>query len=486
LFGASKQGSTDLPNSRLLLAALFSIASSLLAHQGQAPGEKLSPLQTGVILPKVVALANPEQSYALYLPSAYSPEKRWPIVYAFDPGARGSFPVELMKEAAERYGYILAGSNNSRNGSWKVEAEAAEAIVKDTHARLSIDDRRVYFAGFSGGARVAAQIAQVCNCAAGVLLNGAGFHPLPFTSKDAQFIVFAAVGSYDFNYPELVRTDEELEKLAYAHFLRPFEGPHQWATANVMDEALAWFRLQAMKSGREFRDDSFVAWQAARETDRAHTLDQAGNLYAAWKEYRQGSAMLAGLTDNAPLLARAAALEKEKSVRDGAKREKQEFAEQEDLSRDISAGLFELQQNPPNRPEIRNTVEQQLITLRSRAEHEKHEEKLRVLKRAIAGLLVQAMEMGNERLEKKDAGRARDYYELANVADPDSVWALTSIAITRAMDGDRKGTLDALRRAKSKTKDPVRFAEWLNEEPAFAKFRGTPEFAALFAPPPPG
>jgi predicted esterase len=468
-----------LQNLGLLLAALFFVATPFLTQQGQPPGEKLPPLQIGVLLPRVTATKQPEQSYALYLPSQYVSEKRWPIVYAFDPGAHGSVPVELMKEAAERYGYILVGSNNSRNGSWKIEAEAAEAIIKDTHARLFIDDRRVYFAGFSGGARVAAQIAQVCNCAAGILLNGAGFHPLPFTSKDAHFVVFAAVGSYDFNYPELVRTDEELEKLAYAHFLRPFEGPHQWAPAKVMDEALAWFRLQAMKSGREFRDDSFVGWQAARETDRAHTLDQAGNLYAAWKEYRQGSAMIAGLADNAALRARAEALEKNKAVRDGAKREKQEFEEQEDLSRDISAGLFELQQNPPNRPDIRNTVEQQLIALRSRAEHEKHEEKLRVVKRAIAGLLVQAMEMGNARLEQKEAARARDYYELANVADPDSVWALTSIAITRAMDGDRKGTLDALRRAKSKTKDPARFAEWLNEEPAFAKLRDTPEFNAL-------
>jgi len=216
-----------LSNFRLLFAALSFIASPLLAQQGRAPGEKPSPLQTGVILLRVKATKQPEQSYALYLPSQYSPEKRWPIVYAFDPRARGNVPVESMKEAAERHGYILVGSNNSRNGSWKIEAEAAEAIVQDTHARLSIDDRRVYLAGFSGGARVAAQVAQVCKCAAGVLLNGAGFHPLAFDSKDAPFAVFATVGTFDFNYPELVRTDEELEKLGYPHFLRPFEGPHQ-------------------------------------------------------------------------------------------------------------------------------------------------------------------------------------------------------------------------------------------------------------------
>jgi hypothetical protein len=181
---------------------------------------------------------------------------------------------------------------------------------------------------------------------------------------------------------------------------------------------------------------------------------------------------------------RAGALEKDKAIRDGAKREKQEFEEQEDLSREISAGLFELQQNPLNRADIHNAVEKQLTALRSRTDHERREEKLRVLKRALAGLLVQAMEMGNERLNQKDASHAKDYFELAGVADPDSMWALGNLAVARALDGDRKGTLDALRRAKLKTKDPVRFAEWLNEEPAFAKLHGTPEFAALLTSPP--
>jgi len=73
----------------------------------------------------------------------------------------------------------------------------------------------------------------------------------------------------------------------------------------------------------------------------------------------------------------------------------------------------------------------------------------------------------------------KTYFELASIADPDSVWALGNLAVARALDGDHKGTMDALRRAKSKTKDPGRFAEWLNEEPAFAKLRGTPEFSSI-------
>src|SRR4029077_2132851 len=116
----------------------FVLAGSLSAQQSTATGENPREFSVGTVLPKVVTIAKPDQSYALYLPTSYSTRKRFPIIYAFDPGARGKTPVELMKDAAERYGYIVVGSNNSRNGSWKIEAEAAQAILKDTENRFPI------------------------------------------------------------------------------------------------------------------------------------------------------------------------------------------------------------------------------------------------------------------------------------------------------------------------------------------------------------
>src|SRR5271169_1450030 len=138
----------------LLCAVLAIFSAQAGAQQNSSPSPNPAPqqnLQTGVLIAKVSSATQPEQSYALYIPSHYTREKRWPIVYAFDPGARGGMPVELMKDAAERYGYIVAGSNNSQNGPWKASAEAAQAMVQDTRARLEIDDQRIYFAGLSGG-----------------------------------------------------------------------------------------------------------------------------------------------------------------------------------------------------------------------------------------------------------------------------------------------------------------------------------------------
>ena len=472
-----------MPKLVSLFVVILALHSSAFAQQGAAISSNPRTFPVGTIVPKVATIAKPEQSYALYLPTSYSGAKRWPIVYVFDPGAHGDVPVELMKEPAERYGYIVVGSNNSRNGSWAIEGEAAQAMVQDTQETFPLDPNRLYFAGFSGGARVAARIAQVCKCAAGVFLHGAGFQPDTSASAGPRFAVFAAVGTVDFNYGEVVRLDDQLEKLGYVHFLRRFEGPHQWAPENVMEEAFAWFRLEAMKNGLEAHDDSFVAAEASRESRRAAALEQSNDLFAAWKEYRQASEMLAGLADNSALRARAEALEKNKAIRDGAKREKQEFDDQEEWTRVIYVGLSALQEYQDNRPEIRRVVDQKILDLRQSTEREKHPEKSRVLKRSLAGVFGLAMDTGIAQLDKKELHRALDYFELACDADPDSVWALTELAVAKAMDGDRKGTMEALRHASTRTKNPGRFTEWLNEEPAFAKLRGSPEFAALLEKP---
>ncbi len=463
----------------LLLIAVLALHLPVHAQQGAAANSDPQVLAVGTVVPKVVTLAKSSQSYALYLPSSYRAAKRWPIVYVFDPGANGSVPVELMKDGAERYGYIVVGSNNSRNGPWSIEAEAAEAVLQDTQERFPVDRHRVYFAGFSGGARVAASVAQLCKCAAGALLNGAGFQPETSATPGTRFAVFAAVGMIDFNYGELVQLDDRLEKLGYPHFLLRFDGPHQWASKEAMAEALAWFRLQAMKNGLEERDPSFIAAEAGRESQRAGALEQSGDLYAAWKEYRQAAETLAGLADDTALRAHTEALGKDEAVRAGAKSESREFADQQQLTNPILVGLSGLQEN---RPEARREVEGLILDLRGRSEREKRPEKLRVLQRSLAGVLGLAMDTGMEQLlDKKDPHRALEYFELACDANPDSVWALTELAVAKASVGDRKGALEALRHARSKTKNPVGFTAWLKDEPALAKLRGTPEFNAFLA-----
>jgi len=101
-------------------------------------------LPRGQIVDKLECAADSQQSYALYLPSGYARTHPWPILYLFDPSANGKRAVETFKKAAETYGFILAGSNNSKNGPWGVSLAAAQAMWRDANRRFLLDDKRVY------------------------------------------------------------------------------------------------------------------------------------------------------------------------------------------------------------------------------------------------------------------------------------------------------------------------------------------------------
>src|SRR5439155_14198030 len=151
-----------------LLAALL----ALIARADDLP--------RGQVIESVKCADDPSQSYALYLPSRYSPDRAWSAILAFDPGGRGKAPVERFHAAAEMYGYIVAGSNNSRNGSWQASSDAIQAMSSDVAARFHIDEKRIYTAGLWGGARVARQVALLTGRIAGVSASSAAYpDPIP-------------------------------------------------------------------------------------------------------------------------------------------------------------------------------------------------------------------------------------------------------------------------------------------------------------------
>jgi poly(3-hydroxybutyrate) depolymerase len=124
---------------------------------------------------QVTCAADPTQSYAIFLPRAYTPDRDWPVILAFDPGGRGRTPVERYQAAADQYGFIVAGSNNSRNNSPEI-GRAVAAMSADVLSRFRVDERRVYVAGMSGGARVAFSVALGSpDHVAGVIASSAGY-----------------------------------------------------------------------------------------------------------------------------------------------------------------------------------------------------------------------------------------------------------------------------------------------------------------------
>lgn len=447
---------------------------SFAQAQAQASVETAETFARGAVIARVECASVKEQSYALFLPANYDAKRAWPIIYALDPVARGAMPVEMLREAAEKYGYIVVGSNNSRNGPGKIQSDAMQAMWADTHARFSIDAKRVYFTGFSGGARAAAGIAQRCgDCAAGVIAHGAGFLQDIPPAKDVKFSVYAAIGLRDYNYPELVALAGQLDELKVANRLRRFDGTHQWATPEVWMEAVEWMELRAMKENRRTRNPAFAAEYARRAGERAAVLEKAGDALGAYDEYRQLARELDGLTDTAPYAAKTEQMERSAALVEARKREQRDIVRQEETAGAFYADLERLRTDISNRETYASRIRMRFTALGREAERRKDTQEGLAIDRAfhqVGAALISTAEMQAH----YDGGRdlALLCWEIYSAAYEKQPGPFYQVARLAAELGQKKKAIRAMERAVANGLPERAVKRFVADFPAIAVEKG--------------
>jgi pimeloyl-ACP methyl ester carboxylesterase len=310
-------------------------------------------LPRGQIVDEVKCAGDPTQSYALYLPSTYSPDRAWSLLIAFHPAARGRAMVDTYRAAAEKYGYLVAGSNNSRNGSWQVSLASIQAMSTDISQRFSIDGNRFYMTGLSGGARVAMQLALgTKNMVAGVIASSAGY-PDSQPRKSLPFVVFGTAGTEDFNYLEMRMLDRALTT---PHRVVIFEGGHALPPDAVALEAIEWLELQAMKSGRRTRDEALIDQLFDK---RRRTVAASDTPAATVHLLKELVADFGGLRDVSAATARAADLSKQPDVKRALARERDDDDAEARLLDDVmrlETGLRDESRRMENLGQLRDSL----------------------------------------------------------------------------------------------------------------------------------
>jgi dienelactone hydrolase len=470
------------------VAGIAAVVLGLTRAQAEtpAPGEP----SAGKLIERVVCAAAPAQSYAVYLPSNYDPARAWPILYCFDPRANGQRPVKIAQPAAERLGYIVVGSNNSRNGAWPAIELAARHLIRDTERRFHLDPRRRYSMGFSGGSRAASAAAMEFGFA-GVVGCGAG---LPDNGRPANvgFTYFGAVGESDFNYSEMQDVMASLAAKKVPHRLAVFPGAHEWLPPPVADEALTWFELQAMRSGARPRDDVVVGTQLRDRLQRAAERTDKGE---AFVEYQQIVADFEGLADTSEASRNVRALKDTKPVKAFlSARKKQRRQENEWLDRlytavsfalhpperDIAAEMFA--QLPPPGPSMGDTSEDgfraampsaavgtgyvtspssdRFVAVRRLATELAEAQPENAAARRVLGHRFAMLERANWSTERGELEAAAVYAETAAILQPDAPDSYFVWARVCALKNDRNRARELIATARAKGfRDTARLAE---------------------------
>lgn len=468
------------PRSFVLAIFLVTCVPLAAAQQSRPPGDLDIDIQAARgNITRVTCLNDATQSYALYLPSHYSPDRPWPTIYAFDPFARGKTAVEEYKDAAEKYGYIVAGSNNSENGPFATEMAAAQAMWDDTHRRLAIDKNRVYTTGLSGGARVATALALFCyTCnVTGVIAHGAGYPIMqnPKQPANDHFAYYATIGDADLNYPEIIMLRRKKEQADAPFKVKIYPGPHQWAPPEIVEDAIEWLELKAMQAGAEKVDPAFVRKQSEKTQAEANHAEQRGDVLTEYFALRSLVEDFKGLEDTAPFAAKLAGVKGSKALKNAEHNEQHEIEEQATLTVDAGRELAQFGVSDANaQPGLGRHIAGVMLELRKKANSTSSDHL--VYSRALAQLYIQGMEAGEDAMRGNHTSTAVAYFELMAEASPDEAWPALGLAEARVREGNKKGALKAIEEAVQRG---LKHAQTLTQDPELKPLESDPEFQRI-------
>ncbi|MBI5817505.1 MAG: hypothetical protein HZA88_00805 [Verrucomicrobia bacterium] len=225
---------------RSLFVSLLFAAVSFGAQAAQPKG---SSLVRGLVHMNIPCRSGKEFHCNIFVPKGCRADVPTPVLYVFAPG--GDAPVDLYRAAADRLGWLVCGSVESRNGQEMDYYEKVLAAMQgEMNAQFTLHPHRVYYSGMSGGSRVALEL--FCNhrdSAAGVIAMAAGPARAGLTKVPGGACVGIA-GRHDFNYAELAMLAEKSAAADIAYLFMDFEGQHGWAPKGLVAQAMEWLEVQ--------------------------------------------------------------------------------------------------------------------------------------------------------------------------------------------------------------------------------------------------
>jgi poly(3-hydroxybutyrate) depolymerase len=424
---------------------------------------------TGQVIDKVNCTSDTTLSYTLYLPKGYDMKKEFPIIYAFDPHAAGKIPVSNYKDLAEKFGYIIIGSNNTQNGmAWEQTEAIVAAVFTDTKNRLLINESRIYAMGFSGGARTANALTISINRIAGVICCGAA-NPAHITAEPRNnYTFFGIAGNTDFNYTELRKYDIlDLAANRIKHAIVTFDGKHEWPPANTMEDAFLWLELNSMRKSTSAKNETMItanmltAKEMLSEYLKQHKEYDAYELCRRTLNYYENLADLSVFFDAYKKLKTNAAVDKQ------LKENEASWSSEEKLKQEYINALG---------TKSYDWWQKDIAALNQKIRTGKDKEEILILKRILGFLSLACYMQTSSALKQNNIPAAEYAGRLYILVDPKNTEAAYLMADIQAKQGKQN---DAIKSLQLAVKNGFADKERMENDSAFFQIKSTAEFQKL-------
>jgi hypothetical protein len=431
--------------------------------------EFLEWVKKGKVISSVMCKEDQSVTYSLYLPSNYDVKKSWPVIFCFDPKGDGTLPVSRFQNIAETMGYIVVGSNNSRNGMQFEEIDRISGIMfRDVEEKMAINKKRIYLAGFSGGARIACLLAFRSNEIKGVIACSACFDNSVTHQSNFDFIGIS--GSEDMNYVEMRQLEKSMVNWGSNYQFITYEGKHQWPPIETLSRALQIMELYAMKSGVIEKNMKMVNSLYSEDTAKLAYYtksDDLDTLSLALRFTQNCLEAYSGLADTSFFKNEIDNLNKNKKLTAYLKKEEAveqaESKKENDYSSTFSVKTLEWWKKELTN--LNNTVEKG-TTLISRNS----------AKRLLSFISIMSYSYVNAALSRQNWKAAGYFLSIYKMADPDNPDYYYFLSCYYSNTGQFRKAVESLRTAMSKGfSDRYK----LINDPLLDKVRALPEFATM-------
>lgn len=451
-----------------------------LAVPGNTQPSSTTELPRGEMVEGLQCQTDPSQTYSLYLPSYYEPNRKWPALLIFDPRGRSVAAAELFREAAEDLGWILMSSNDTRSdGPMEPNIKAINALWPEIHLQYPTDYDRIYVTGFSGGAMMAWQLGYLSAEVAGVLAAGGRFEPSNFRER-LNFPNFGVVGELDFNFLEMHEVHQQLVRWELDERLEIFPGPHSWMPAPLAREGLEWFELLAMRDGLREPDPERIERWYERGLNAARALEETNQLRAAAARYADLESSFAGLRATSEAAAGSQRLAKAKEL----KRQRKDFQRWLDFETRFRNRLYDAYNGMRSGAPIWSgaAFARQLGVPELEVQAQKEGAAGVVAQRLLETIFTQtSFYLTRELFGAQEYERAVAVLQVATRIHGDRAIAQYQLACALARTEQKEPALEALERAVA-----AGFAnrEWISQDPDLEILRNEARFQALAQEPP--
>ena len=430
---------------------------------------------TGKIVDTVTCQKNAEHKYCLYLPSNYTQDKKWPVLFIYDAASRGKLVVERYQKAAETHGYILVGSYNFRNGPMEQAIEAANQLFEDVPQRFSVDTKRYYTSGLSGGGRMAASMGKLVKQITGVIACAAGYNTAYPHAKKDDFIFVSVVGIQDMNYHELLVTHQELDQDQELNKRVEFHGKHEWAPPNVLLKALTWMEVLSMKKGIIAKDDQKIKTFLSSELSYADSLMKKEAFVEAHRVYIDLIKNFDNWLDLKAVKAHKVALENRKELKKQQKAVEKIFDQEEKLQSMFFEAFGQVE-----RVHNDSTLYwwgSQLKFLRKKLEKKEGTEEALMAYRQIGFISLGTFTRGLGYLRQRKMDKSIRYFEIWTMIKPEHPQMKYLMAKLYALGNQESRAIEAFQAAKK-----LGFTEHakLSNEKLLEQLKSVTEFRSIF------